>query len=56
MATKYQSPTPLTDKSPDELLAEGLAVQDSAVEKLVALGLTEQEARSLISINLADYI
>lgn len=41
-------------KSPDELLAEQLDVRESAIQKLIKLGLTEAEARSLTSLDLTQ--
>lgn len=43
----------IDQKSPDELIAEKMIVRESAIAKLIALGLTEEEARSLISLDLA---
>ncbi len=35
-------------KSPDEIIAEKQALKESAIAKLAALGLTEDEAKSIV--------
>ena len=43
----------IKQKSPDELIAEKQLIRESAIAKLIALGLTEEEARSLVSLDIA---
>ena len=40
-------------KSPDELIEEQKLIRESAINKLIGLGLTEQEARSLIMLDIS---
>lgn len=41
-------------KSPDELLAEQKIIRESAINKLIDLGLTEQEAWSLVTLDISQ--
>lgn len=41
-------------KSPDELLAEQKTIRESAINKLIDLGLTEQEAWSLVTLDISQ--
>lgn len=40
-------------KSPEELVAEQKTIRESAINKLIGLGLTEQEARSLVMLDIS---
>lgn len=40
--------------SPDELIEQQMAIRESAIEKLVLLGLTREEVMSLISIDISQ--
>lgn len=41
-------------KSPDELIAEQKLIRESAINKLIGLGLTEQEAWSIITLDISQ--
>lgn len=44
----------IKQKSPDELIAEKQLIRESAIAKLIALGLTDEEAWSLIMLDISQ--